>query len=84
MPSSAPTWCWSMRRISSRAAPTPCTADSSATSAAINPDLKVIGLTATPYRLDSGLLHEGAEALFTDIAFEVSVRELIDQGYLAR
>ncbi|MBJ3778842.1 DEAD/DEAH box helicase [Acuticoccus mangrovi] len=49
----------------------------------INPKLKVIGFTATPYRLDSGMLHEGKGALFTDIAFEVSVRELIDAGYLA-
>ena len=50
---------------------------------AINPQLKIIGLTATPYRLDSGLLHVGPDALFDDIAYEVSVRELIDQGYLA-
>jgi DNA repair protein RadD len=49
----------------------------------INPQLKIIGLTATPYRLDSGMLHTGPDALFDDIAFEVSVRELIDQGYLA-
>lgn len=48
----------------------------------INPHLKIIGFTATPYRLDSGLLHQGEDALFTDIAFEVSVRELIDDGYL--
>lgn len=49
----------------------------------LNPLLKVIGFTATPYRLDSGLLHEGDGAIFTDIAFDVSVRELIDQGYLS-
>jgi DNA repair protein RadD len=49
---------------------------------AINPKLKVIGFTATPYRLDSGMLHEGDGALFTDIAYEVSVRDLIDSGYL--
>ncbi|MGH6885919.1 MAG: DEAD/DEAH box helicase [Geminicoccales bacterium] len=49
----------------------------------INPHLKTIGLTATPYRLDSGMLHTGPDSLFDDIAFEVSVRELIDQGYLA-
>jgi DNA repair protein RadD len=49
----------------------------------INPQLKIIGLTATPYRLDSGMLHKGPDALFDDIAFEVSVRELIDEGYLA-
>lgn len=51
--------------------------------AAINPHLKVIGLTATPYRLDSGLLHKGKDAVFTDIAYEISVRALIDAGYLA-
>jgi DNA repair protein RadD len=48
----------------------------------INPDLKVIGFTATPYRLDSGLLNEGEGRLFTDIAYEVSIRDLIDHGYL--
>jgi len=48
----------------------------------INPQLKVIGFTATPYRLDSGLLHEGEGRLFTDIAYEVSIRDLIDHGYL--
>ena len=48
----------------------------------INPQLKVIGFTATPYRLDSGMLHAGVGALFTDAAFEVSVRQLIDDGYL--
>ena len=50
----------------------------------LNPLLKVIGLTATPFRLDSGLLHQGDDAIFTDIAYEVSVRELIDAGYLSR
>ena len=50
----------------------------------LNPALKVIGLTATPYRLDSGRLHEGDGAIFTDIAYEVSVRELIDAGYLSQ
>ncbi len=52
------------------------------TLARLNPQLKVIGFTATPYRLDSGMLHEGKGALFTDIAYEVSVRQLIDDGYL--
>lgn len=50
---------------------------------AINPALKVIGLTATPFRLDSGMLHEGKNALFADIAYEAPVRDLIDQGYLS-
>jgi len=51
--------------------------------AQINPALKVIGLTATPFRLDSGMLHEGKSALFTDIAYEAPVRDLIDAGYLS-
>lgn len=42
----------------------------------------VVGLTATPYRLDSGYLHKGSGALFTDIAHEVSIGELLDNGYL--
>ena len=45
--------------------------------------LKVVGFTATPYRLDSGLLHEGKDRLFTDIAYEVPVLDMIQQGYLS-
>lgn len=47
------------------------------------PHLRVIGLTATPYRLGSGLLTEGQDRLFTDIAYELPVRRLIDAGHLA-
>lgn len=50
---------------------------------AINPATKIIGLTATPFRLDSGLLHEGSEAMFDGIAHETNVRGLFDDGYLA-
>ncbi|QYU70328.1 DEAD/DEAH box helicase family protein [Leptolyngbya sp. 15MV] len=45
--------------------------------------LKVVGFTATPYRLDSGLLHEGKDRLFTDIAYDVPVLDMIQQGYLS-
>jgi DNA repair protein RadD len=44
--------------------------------------LKVVGFTATPYRLDSGLLHEGKDRLFTDIAYDVPLLEMVQQGYL--
>lgn len=44
----------------------------------------VIGLTATPYRLDSGYLHKGKDALFTDIAVSIDINELLDAGYLSR
>ncbi|WP_313329431.1 DEAD/DEAH box helicase family protein [Comamonas sp.] len=47
-----------------------------------NPNLKVIGFTATPYRTDSGLLTEGDNAIFTDIAYSANVGDLIQQGYL--
>lgn len=49
----------------------------------INPMLKVIGLTATPYRMKTGLLHEGEGRLFTDVAYEVPILQMIEQGYLA-
>lgn len=50
---------------------------------AMNPHMKVIGLTATPYRLDSGMLHKGDDALFSHIAYEVSCRDMVQQDYLA-
>lgn len=48
-----------------------------------NPDVKVVGLTATPYRLDSGYLHKGKDAIFDGIAFDIPVGMLMDQGYLS-
>ena len=50
---------------------------------ACNPDVKVVGLTATPYRLDSGYLHKGEGAIFDGIAYDIPVGMLIDQGYLS-
>jgi DNA repair protein RadD len=44
--------------------------------------LKVVGFTATPYRLDSGLLHKGKDRIFTGIAYQVPVLDMIQQGYL--
>lgn len=52
-----------------------------------NPKLKVIGFTATPYRLDGGLLHTGENRLFTDLiaakSAGMSVAQLVEQGYLS-
>lgn len=47
-----------------------------------NPALKVIGLTATHYRMDSGLLIDGPDRIFTDVAYEADVGMLIKEGYL--
>ena len=48
-----------------------------------NPKVKIVGLTATPYRLDSGMLHEGNGALFDGIAYDIPVGKLMDEGYLS-
>lgn len=49
----------------------------------INPAIKIIGLTATPFRLDSGRLDKGEDAMFDGIAHETPVRDLIDDGFLS-
>jgi DNA repair protein RadD len=49
----------------------------------INPHLKVIGLTATPFRLDQGYLHRGEGRLFTHICYDAKIEDLIDAGYLS-
>lgn len=49
-----------------------------------NKKIKLIGLTATPFRLSSGLLHEGDNAIFDGIAHEVKILHLMQEGYLAR
>lgn len=52
----------------------------------LNPDLKVIGLTATPYRMKQGKLTEGENALFTDIVVDATGLEAFNwffhEGYL--
>jgi DNA repair protein RadD len=51
----------------------------------INPKLKVIGLTATPYRMKQGYITDGG--IFTDICYDItgieSFNRLIAEGYLA-
>lgn len=51
----------------------------------INPFIKIIGLSATPYRLKQGCLTDGG--LFTDICYDLTTMEsfvrLIAEGYLA-
>lgn len=49
----------------------------------INPLVKIVGLTATPYRLDSGRLDDGDEPMFGGIAYEKPLAELIAEGYLS-
>ena len=49
---------------------------------AINPLLRVIGLTATPYRLGHGLITD-KPALFDDLLESVTIEELVYKGFLA-
>lgn len=51
---------------------------------AINPEMRILGMSGTPYRTDTGLLTEGDDALFKSIAYEVGPGQLIDEGYLTR
>lgn len=48
------------------------------------PQAKIVGLTATPYRMGGGLLHRGDDALFDDLVCEIQTGTLIEQGHLAR
>lgn len=49
----------------------------------MNPNIKVIGFSATPYRMKSGLLTQGDNALFDEIVYETDIQQLIDEGYLS-
>lgn len=48
----------------------------------INPHMKIIGLSATLFRMDSGLLHRGKNALFHDVIYEYGLLQAIKDGYL--
>jgi DNA repair protein RadD len=48
----------------------------------MTPDVRIIGLTATPYRLGSGRLDEGDDALFHGTAYRVDLARLLEAGHL--
>lgn len=48
----------------------------------INPNMRVIGLTATPYRLGHGLITD-EPAIFSDLVEPVSIDELVRRKFLA-
>lgn len=61
-----------------------------------NPNLRVVGMTATPYRMGSGYIfdqwpdgkpvpeHEADEPYFAACVDQITARQLIDLGYLTR
>lgn len=48
----------------------------------INPEHRIVGLTATPYRLDSGSIC-GPDRMFSAICIDVGIRQLIADGFLS-
>jgi DNA repair protein RadD len=48
----------------------------------VNPQVRLIGLTATPFRLKSGLIY-GPDQLLTEVCYEIGIRELIRDGFLS-
>lgn len=48
----------------------------------LNPNMRVIGLTATPWRLGHGTIASG-DALFDDLLEPVTIAELIEGGFLS-
>lgn len=48
----------------------------------MNPQIKIIGLSATIFRTKTGLLHHGENALFHGIAYELPILKLMKEGWL--
>lgn len=48
----------------------------------VNPDVRIVGLTATPYRTQSGVICRPGNIL-NEVCYEVSVKELIVQKHLS-
>ena len=49
----------------------------------MNPNLRVVGLTATPYRMKGGLICKPGTIL-NRICYEKGIKEMIVDGYLSR
>lgn len=47
------------------------------------PDLRIIGFTATGYRLDSGRLDQGDDALFDKTVYTYDIAQGVEDGFLA-
>ncbi|MBU1668504.1 DEAD/DEAH box helicase [bacterium] len=48
-----------------------------------NDKTKILGLTATPYRMAGGLIY-GKNKMFCDVAYDIKIEKLIDEGYLVK
>jgi DNA repair protein RadD len=50
----------------------------------MNGQLRVIGLTATPFRTDSGYLHKGDDRFFDGVSYDADLVQLIRDGWLSK
>ncbi len=48
----------------------------------VNPKLKILGVTGTNFRANTGLLTEGDGRIFTDVAYQIPMLDLISKGFL--
>lgn len=48
----------------------------------VNPNTRLIGLTATPFRLKGGLICQ-PDNLLNEVCYEAGLKEMIDEGYLS-
>ena len=49
----------------------------------MNPNVRLIGWTATPYRTQGGLICK-PENLLNEVCYEIGVKELINRGYISK
>lgn len=50
---------------------------------AANPSMRVVGLTATPWRMKGGLICR-PENILNEVCYEIGLREMIDRGFLSK
>ena len=48
----------------------------------MNPNVRIIGLTATPYRMDNGLIYGKEDSIFEKLSYKVSIKTLLEEGYV--
>ena len=45
---------------------------------------RIIGLSATPFRMKGGYLHTVRDAIFTEIVVDIPITGLMEEGFLSR
>lgn len=50
----------------------------------MNPNMRVIGLSATPFRMSTGWIHKGEDRIFHHLCYNANILDLIEKGYLCK